>query len=84
MAGLDAAYWESRTAEGASKYAARASDGTMFRNTIAGLQGAGLNPGPQYQARLQAGLQRAPERMRSCVAGKGQKWLNNTQSGISR
>lgn len=84
MAGLDAAYWEQRTAEGAAKYAARASDGTMFRNTIAGLQAAGLNPGPQYQARLQQGLQRAPGRMQSRVTGKGQKWAANTQAGISR
>ena len=82
MAGLDAAYWEQRTAEGMGKYASKT--GEMFQNTVAGLQAAGLTPGPQYQARLQAGLQRAPERMRTRVAGKGQKWLNNTRAGIGR
>ena len=82
MAGLDAAYWEQRTAAGMDKYAGKTGD--MFQNTIAGLQAIGLNPGPQFQARLQAGLQGAPARMRARVTGKGQKWLRNTQQGISR
>jgi hypothetical protein len=82
MAGLDPAYWESRTAEGMSKYAGKT--GQMEQNVISGLTAIGLTPGPQFRARLSAGLQRAPERMRARVSGKGAIWAANTRAGIQR
>lgn len=83
MAGLEQGQrkWERKTAGAGGKWKSRVS----AEKTAAGLRAIGVTPGPEYMAALSAGLSAtSADDFQKSISGKGNKWRENYQSGVSR
>ena len=77
------AKWERKTQNAGSKW----KDGVSGKEgaLAEGLSAAGLPPGPQFLQAWSSGVGAvSAQDFQSSIAGKGQKWADNTRAGISR